>query len=123
MSSMRHRAGFTLVELMIALAIFSVAALTVLKHTSLSVRQHSQVVEKTLAVWLAENAIAELRLSNPWPTTGSSSETVRSAQREWQITTRIADTSVKTLRKVVVTVQREDKDTALATLTGYLGEH
>lgn len=119
----RHGRGFTLLELVIALAIFSVAALTALKHSSQSVVQQGQLIDKTLALWIAENTIAEVRLNTPWPATGATTTTVDSAQREWRVTVEVSNTSLDTLRKVNVSVSPEDSDQPFATLTGYLGKH
>ena len=117
--------GFTLLELMIALVIFAVAALTALKHGTQSIHQQQILEQKILALWLAENALAELRLTNSWPNTGTSTKAVTSANREWQITTEVSDTSLATFRKVRVTVSLpSNKDTQdLASLAGYVGEH
>jgi general secretion pathway protein I len=122
-SKTQKHCGFTLLELMIALAIFSVAALAALKHSSQAIRQQEQLVDKTLAIWLAENSIAEIRLKSPWPDTGSNTTTVTSAKRTWGLSIDIKDTPIEALRKVTVTVQREGDDRILANLTGYLGKH
>ena len=115
--------GFTLLELMIALSIFSIAALATLKHSSQTIRHHEQLVDKTLALWVAENTLAEQRLSTPWPATGSRTKAVNSAQRDWQVSIHISDTALSTLRKVIVEVKRDNQDQVVASLTGYLGEH
>lgn len=117
--------GFTLVEVMVALAIFAIAALVFLKNATLMVQQQQRLEEKTLALWLAENRLAELRLSQPWPPIGSTETEVTSAQREWRISTEVSETALPTLRKVLVTVRQPaaDEDRILASLTGFMGEH
>jgi general secretion pathway protein I len=124
----RHRQprqqGFTLLELMVALTIFAVAALTALKHSAQTIRQQEVLEQKTLALWLAENTLAELRLTTPWPATGTVTKAVTSANREWNITIQVSDTALGTFRKVVVSVRPpENDDRTLATLTGYVGQH
>ena len=115
--------GFTLLELMVALAIFSVAALAMLKYSSQSVNQQEIMEEKTLALWTAENAMATLRLETPWPPTGTTVNSVEHARREWRVTVRVSDTVVDTLRKVSVSVARQESDSELSSLTGYVGKH
>ena len=55
--------GFTLIELLIAVAIFAVVALTVYTRSGDSIRQLGALEERTLALWVAENELATLRMS------------------------------------------------------------
>ena len=54
--------GFTLVEVMVALAIFTVVAVTLVKTATLSVRHAGLIEDRSTAWWLAENEITRLRL-------------------------------------------------------------
>lgn len=117
--------GFTLLEVMVALAIFAIAALMLLKNTNLMVQQQQRLEEKTLALWLAENRLAEMRLHQPWPATGTTTVEATSANRQWIISTEVSDTPLPTLRKVMVTVRhpRAENTAAVIHLTGYLGRY
>jgi len=126
----RSQFGFTLLEVMVALIIFAFSALVILQQSTRSVHQLSVLQDKTLALWVAENALANIKLKTQWPSTGNTEYVVSNAGREWNITQHIEDTSNESLRKIVVKVSREnannntsDSDYPLVTLTGYIGEH
>ena len=124
----RQSQGFTLLEVLVALAIFAVSALVIMEQRSRSVQQLTRLEEKTLALWIAENALSEIRLEQPWPSTGNNEFVVDSANREWRVEQLIEDTSNESLRKIVVNVFKEEEqkapsDNALITLTSFVGEH
>lgn len=54
--------GFTLLEVMIALAIFAMVAMAVLQITSGTLNNQHNLAEKTVAGWVAENQAALLYL-------------------------------------------------------------
>ncbi len=60
------QSGFTLLEVMVALAIFALAALAIIRLQAFSIRSASDVVSHDLAWQVARNRAAEL-LSNPAP--------------------------------------------------------
>lgn len=60
--------GMTLLEVMVALAVFAVAALAVMKSASEHLSGLSWLEEKTLATWVAENQLVQLKLEKSWPT-------------------------------------------------------
>ena len=120
--------GFTLLEVLVALAIFAVSALVIMEQSTRSVQQLARLEEKTLALWVAENSLAEIRLEQPWPNTGTNEFVVSSANREWRVEQLIENTSNENLRKIIINVFREKEqqtlsDNALATLTSFVGEH
>ena len=119
---MRSR-GFTLLEVMIALAIFAISALVILEQTSRSIRQQSQLENKTLAVWIAENHLARLRLQPRWPDTGNYDTQETFTQRNWEVRQAVEQTANPLLRKATVSVLLEDQDAPLVTLQGFIGEH
>lgn len=64
----RKERGMTLLEVMVALAIFSTAALALMNSVSLNVRFTHGLGDTLQASWVAENQLAEARLSNtPFP--------------------------------------------------------
>ena len=120
---MNKHKGFTLLEVLIALVIFGISAVVILEQASRSVQQQAQLEDKTLALWLAENHLAELRLKPQWPNTGTQEKNLSSASREWHILQTVDNTPNPLLRKVTVSVSRENTDTPLVTLQGFIGEH
>lgn len=60
----RKEQGMTLLEVMVALVIFSTAALALLNSVSLNVRFTHGLGDSLQASWVAENQLAEAKLSN-----------------------------------------------------------
>ncbi len=120
---MARNTGFTLLELLVALAIFGVAALAALTMTNQTLSQQQRLEDRTLALWLAENELAELRLTNPWPNKGMRNETRTFGDRQWQVVTTIHQTANGSLRRVTVAVARSYVPSPGVSLTGYTGEH
>lgn len=81
---MNRQAGFTLLEVMIAITIFAMLATTVSQVASITVDNQIHLEKKMIASWIAENKIVELRLS-PWEDIKKSSEDVKMSNREWTV--------------------------------------
>lgn len=60
----RKEQGMTLLEVMVALVIFSTAALALMNSVSLNVRFTHGLGDSLQASWVAENQLAETKLSN-----------------------------------------------------------
>lgn len=64
----RKEQGMTLLEVMVALVIFSTAALALMNSVSLNVRFTHGLGDSLQASWVAENQLAEAKLNNaPFP--------------------------------------------------------
>ena len=74
---MRWVRGFTLIEVMVALSVFSLAALAALQAASGHLTGLSALQDKTFAQYVASNRLAELSLEQKWPL-----EDKRSGQQE-----------------------------------------
>jgi general secretion pathway protein I len=118
--------GFTLIELVIAVAIFAVVATTVYTRSGDTIRQLGVLEERTLALWLAENEMAMLRISRmntdaEVPTTTITHQ-VEMGGREWRVEVRTSETSNPMLRRADVTVAHADTPaTPVQTMTGFVG--
>ncbi|UTW44238.1 type II secretion system minor pseudopilin GspI [bacterium SCSIO 12696] len=121
-SSRGTQRGFTLLELMIALVVFSVTALIVLENNSSSVRQQAHLEDKVFATWVAENTLAELRLKPFWPSIGTQDSRAQLAGREWHIRTDTMSTVEPKLRKVTTQVRTDRNAPPVIELTGYFRE-
>ncbi|WP_163834576.1 type II secretion system minor pseudopilin GspI [Spartinivicinus ruber] len=117
--------GFTLLEVMVALAIFASAAAVLVISDGSAIKQTIYLEEKILASWIAENQLARMQLEAQWPELGKKEGTVSFAQRNWKVVTEVSKTSQSNFNKVELTVSRQEQtqsaeDNVLFTLTGYL---
>lgn len=118
-----RQGGFTLLEVMIAVTIFAVIATTISQTTSQSVGNLLYLQDKTLAAFVAENQLAEIRLA-PFPNVSDSNDVIDMAGREWRVNTKIENTQLPDTRRVTVSVaDLNDKESNLATLATIVGKY
>ena len=124
----KHK-GFTLLELLVALAILSIVALTALKNNSSMIANASYLRDKTLAHWVAMNKAAELRLAGQLVVNdGQEGKAVMAERRwHWQVTGKATPDPYIQLVNIEVWPEQSDKSemgdkgTPLARLRMYLG--
>ena len=82
----RKEQGMTLLEVMVALVIFSTAALALMNSVSLNVRFTHGLGDSLQASWVAENQLAEAKLNNaPFPDAlQTSTETMGGRNWTWR---------------------------------------
>jgi general secretion pathway protein I len=99
------RNGFTLLEIMVALAIFSLAALAMVRLQGYSVRSTSQLGESGLAWQVARNVAVEILSSPSSPTLGETGgDELNGGQNwRWTATTRKTDDARLVLVDIKVT--------------------
>jgi len=111
--------GFTLIEIIISLVVISVALGAVIATTGNSIKHGAHIKEKTIALWVAQNAIAEISIENKWPSKGIKSDKSTMAGKNWFIKSEIKQTPNKNIRKMDLSVfsdkKTEDKVVSLTT--------
>ena len=117
-----RNAGFTLIEVMVALAIAGLSLAAVAASVSQMVDAGSAMQERTYASWIAQNTITELRLSNELPEVSSTSGEVLYASIEWDWRATVSETGVENLFRVDVEVSYAGSDDIIRTVTGFIGE-
>lgn len=102
--------GFTLLEVLVAMAVFAVAAMALLNAGRDQIQASSRLEDKTLAHWVAMNRVVELQLASHFPDTGRAETKVRMAGRDWRVLAEIANTPVPNVRRLTVDVSAAPAD-------------
>lgn len=126
---MKRSHGFTLLEVLVALAIFALVAASVLTASGRSLQTAARLEDKTLAMWIADNRLTELQLSETPPSDGRDQGELDFAGRRWQWQSEIQATSEPSMRRVTLWVApRQERglsgdlrERAVVSLSGFLG--
>ena len=115
--------GFTLIEVLVAVAIAALGLMAVFSAVSQMVGSANRLRDRTLATWIAEDRITELRLSEAFPEPSRSSDEFLMAGQEWTYSLIISETDVAGVRRVDVDVAfADDPDRIVGSVSGFLGE-
>lgn len=117
----RQAAGFTLMEVMIALAILALALAAAIGAAGQGARTAAALTEKTHAQWVAANVIADLRLRQQWPAPGRKEGRAALMGRQWHWEMQVKETDDPALRRVEVAVFADGAKAPATTLLGFLG--
>ncbi len=125
MSAERNQAikGFTLIEVLIALAIIAFGLIAVFGQLNQSALAAARLRDKTIAHWVAMNLLTERRLSGEFPGTGTESDEVEMARTVWRYEIEFSETAVANMRRADVSVAfAVDPDRPVATASGFFME-
>lgn len=117
---LRFSRGFTLLEVMIALAVLAIALAAVIDKTIESGVNVSYLRDRTLAHWVAENKLAEMQAMDEWRE-GRQTGKTDFAGRTWYWEVEALATPARQLRRVVIRVsEQEGGANPISTLNGFL---
>jgi general secretion pathway protein I len=121
---MRRRCarGFTLIEILVALAIVAVALTAGMRALAQATDSATLLKQRTLALWVAQNQLAFTQLAVPWPELGTQEGFAAQAGARFAWKQNVTGTPNPWFRKVeIIVVEPAMPDYALATLVGYVG--
>ena len=101
--------GFTLLEVMVALAIFAVAAVALTKVAMQYTQSTSNAILRTKAQFVAMNEVALMEINQEW-LQGTQSKQVASQGETWQIDKSAQSTVSPNVQKVDLQVSLYDSD-------------
>lgn len=116
----RRASGFTLIEVMVAVAILAVALGAIIAAGARYADTAADLRDRTLALWVAHNRLTEIVLTPTWPDVGTSSDDVKMGGAQWTWHVKVSNTDDPTLRRIQVGVTRKGEDHDEASLTAFL---
>ena len=116
-----RRAGFTLIEVLVALAIVSVALLAALRAAGQGTASVAELRGRLLAGWVAENLLAEHRARGDWLPLGIQRGKEREGGIEFAWREEVIATPNAAFRRIDVFVfAAPEESRALAHYTGFV---
>lgn len=107
-------AGFTLLEVLVALAVLAVGAVSLLTATQTHITRISQIENRTVARWVADNRLAALRIGVRQP------DVVDMLGQRWDVVVTRIETQDPDLQRVDVAVALSSDNRNLFKLTGFV---
>lgn len=103
------RSGFTLLEVMVALAIFAVAAIALTKVAMQYTQSTSNAILRTKAQFVAMNEVAMMEMNQEW-LDGTQSKQVTSQGETWQIDKKAQSTISPKIQRIELQVSLFNKE-------------
>ena len=108
--------GFTLIEMLVALAVFSIAAMALMRLDIYAIAQTASLADARLASLVAQNEAA-LALTDPKVIIGEARSSVRNGGAEFDLVRRVTPTAdVRLVRVDIAAVQRNGRGRSVVTL-------
>lgn len=120
-----HQAGFTLLEVLIAVAIFALAGAAVVKGAAEHLSAVSMLKNITFATYVANNQLTEtsIRTKRTWPPKNNLTGETEMAQQRWYWQQTVSKTVDEDLLQVTVTVfENEDLTGSITSVTTFMAK-
>lgn len=116
----RRQRAFTLIEVLVALAILGIALAASMRTLNLSIDTARETRERLAATWVLQNRLAEIEARRLFPGPGDTSGEVDYAGLRIQWRQRVVETPNAAFRRVELSAALAGQpDYALAKLNGY----
>ncbi len=107
---MKHTDGFTLIEVLVALAVLALSLTASLTASTFYAGTTWDLENRMLGSWLAHNVMVEAQLETQWPEVGKVEKTREFANQEWVVVREVEKTPDDYIRRITVRVRRESDD-------------
>jgi general secretion pathway protein I len=115
--------GFTLIEVMLAMAVFSIAGIALLSAATNNMRNIGYLEDKMFANWVAANQLVTNNLVAKWPPKNNVKGDVELAGRLWFWQQKVIKTTDKGMRAIVMEIRlKADDKLPISSLTTYVSQ-
>ena len=119
---MKPDRGFTLVEVLVALAILALSLTAAAASMSQMIDAANSMRDRTYASWIAQNKIAEMRLAGTIPEVSTTSGELEFGNALWEWQAVVSETGIENFMRVDVSVSYAGEEYVIRTVTGFIGE-
>ncbi len=105
----KNKLGFTLIEVIVALAIIALGMAAAVKTVSSTTLNSAYLRDKTFSYWVAQNQLAEIESLNAPPPIGTATGEEKLAGITWYWTREVKKTEDPDTNRIELSV-RKDKD-------------
>ncbi len=113
--------GFTLVEVLVALAVLAIALAALMRAMGQSIDVTAALRERSIAMWVAQNRLSQHQMQQDWPSVDTIDGEAEMAGEKWTWREQVSTTPEPKLRRIEITVQRASGGKeSLAKLAGFV---
>jgi general secretion pathway protein I len=116
----RSQTGFTLIEVLVALAVLAIALAAVMQTITHSIDLTGNLRDRNLALWVAQNRLVQHQVTLNWPTPDTTEGNVEMAGRTWHWREQVSTTPEAQMRRIAIEVRTDPAKESLARLNGFL---
>lgn len=120
-NSYKTNKGFTLIEVLVALAIIALSLGAIITSSGSQASQAAYLKQKTIAHWVALNEITQMQINKDWPDLGDHDGSTEMANHQWYWIRTVKKTEDANSRQVVYEIfSDKNRNSNLTSLTAYL---
>ena len=113
--------GFTLVEVLVALAVLAIALAAVMRAMAQAIDTTATLREHEVALWVAQNRLVQYEMSQDWPSVDTTDGDADMGGRKWYWREQVSTTPEPKIRRIEITIRETaDSKETVAKLVGYL---
>lgn len=112
--------GFTLIEVLMALAVLAIALAAILRTVGQSIDLTVDLRDRALAGWVAQNRLIAHQLQKDWPAAETTDGQTEMGGRVWRWREQVSTTPEPALRRIEIEIRADRGEQRLARLVGFL---